>query len=133
MMKKSKIVSYTSEELKQMHGQSDWEANAAMTDEEIEAAIASDPEEAEMHKGWMQRGIVVRHRARFVMCIDNKGHEASLTRRRVYKVIPDEKADQHKMIRLLDDSGQDTLFPGTYFVPVQLPIEAEQNFEAVVA
>src|SRR3954454_14804606 len=51
-MKKSKIVSYSSEELKQMRGQSDWEANAAMTDEEIEAAIASDPEEAEMHAGW---------------------------------------------------------------------------------
>ncbi len=61
-MTKSEIVSYTSEEVKRLPDESDWEANAAMTDEKIEAAIASDPEEAEMHKGWMNRATAVRHK-----------------------------------------------------------------------
>src|SRR5215213_3514157 len=48
IMKKSKIVSYSSEELEQLPSESDWEANAAMTDEEILAAIADDPDDAEL-------------------------------------------------------------------------------------
>lgn len=54
-MSEPRIVRYTSEELDQLPDESDWEAAATMTDEEIEAAIASDPEEAAMHDGWMER------------------------------------------------------------------------------
>jgi hypothetical protein len=39
--------------------QSDWARNAAMTDEEIEAAIASDPDEANLDDDWMEQGTVV--------------------------------------------------------------------------
>lgn len=45
------VVSYSSEELDQLPDESDWEANAAMTDEEIEAAIASDPDETARTEG----------------------------------------------------------------------------------
>lgn len=133
-MKKSKIVSYTSDE-RQMADESDWAAADAMTDEEIEAAIASDPEEAEMHQGWMQRATVVRAKPRFVMCIANanKDNKVRLTLRRVYKVIPDEEAAARQMIRVVDDTGEAYLFPASSFVPVQLSVEAELNFDKVIA
>jgi hypothetical protein len=130
-MKKSRIVSYTSEEVKQLPDESDWAASAAMTDEEIEAAIASDPEEAERHEGWLKRGRVVRPQPRYVMCINNKGNEASLTLRRVYKVIPDENAEHRKMIKIVDDTGGEYWFSASCFVPVQLSLEAEKSFELV--
>jgi hypothetical protein len=60
-MSKSQIVSYTSEELKQRQSQSDWAAADAMTEDEINAAIASDPEEAALGDDWLERGkITVR-------------------------------------------------------------------------
>ena len=59
-MQKSKIVSYSSEEIKRLPDQSDWARNAAMTDEEIDAAIASDPDEADLDDNWIKHGIVVK-------------------------------------------------------------------------
>jgi uncharacterized protein (DUF4415 family) len=59
-MTKSKIVSYTSEELKRMPSQSDWARADAMTDEEINAAVASDPDEAGLDEEWMKNAIITR-------------------------------------------------------------------------
>ena len=63
-MKKSQIVSYTSEELDLLPDESDLAAAAAMTDEEIEAAVADDPDEAEMGTNWMDRAVVIRRPAK---------------------------------------------------------------------
>jgi hypothetical protein len=71
--------------------------------------------------------------ARYMMCVANEGNEVSLTLRRVYKVIPDEKGEKRKMIRIVDDTGEDYLFSASAFVPVQIPEEAEHNFELAVA
>lgn len=70
---------------------------------------------------------------KYVMCIANAGNAASLTLRRVYKVIPDEAAAQRKMVRVVDDTGEDYLFPASCFAPVQLPEEAEKSFALTVA
>jgi uncharacterized protein (DUF4415 family) len=59
-MSKSRIVSYTSEELRHMPSQSDWERADAMTDEEIDAAVAADPDEAGLDEEWMENAIVTR-------------------------------------------------------------------------
>jgi hypothetical protein len=69
----------------------------------------------------------------YVMCIANGGNVASLTLRRVYKVIPDEKAERRKMIKLVDDTEEAYWFPTSCFVPVQIPQEAEQTFMTVAA
>lgn len=71
--------------------------------------------------------------AKFVMCIDNEGYPVDLTVHKVYKVIPDEKAERRKMIRIVDNSGEDYLHSASRFTPVQLTVEAEQNFELVPA
>lgn len=61
----------------------------------------------------------------FVLCIRNDDCE-DLERRKVYRVIPDKKADKDGYLRVIDESGEDYLYPAAYFIRVQLPQEAEQ-------
>jgi hypothetical protein len=71
--------------------------------------------------------------AKFVMCIDNKSHPIDLTLHKVYRILPDEKGEKHGWIRIVDDTGEDYLYPARKFVPVQIPEEAERSFDLEVA
>ena len=57
----------------------------------------------------------------FVVCLKNEGYEASLEPRKIYQVLTDREAESHKMIRLIDESGEDYLFPASLFSPISLP------------
>jgi hypothetical protein len=65
---------------------------------------------------------------RFVLCIRNEAYEASLERRKIYRVIADAKAEAEGMVRLVDESGEDYLFPSEYFVPIEVPAEGNVAF-----
>ena len=56
-----------------------------------------------------------------VVCGKNKGFAASLERRKIYVSIADEQAQSHKLIRVIDESGDDYLYPQKMFVPISLP------------
>ncbi len=60
------------------------------------------------------------------MCVDNSSYPASLELRKIYEALPDARAAEHGMIRVLDESGEDYLFPEEYFVPVDLPKTTRQ-------
>jgi hypothetical protein len=64
--------------------------------------------------------------AQFVVCVKNKGYAASLELRKLYQVVADGGADALGQIRVIDESGEDYLYPEAYFVPVQLPQSAEK-------
>jgi len=57
----------------------------------------------------------------FVVCLKNNGYEASLEPRKIYQVLPDKEAERHKMLRVIDESGEDYLFPVSLFSPISLP------------
>jgi hypothetical protein len=57
----------------------------------------------------------------FVICTTNGGYEVSLERRKLYEVLPDSEAEKHAQIRIIDESGEDYLYPESFFVPVKLP------------
>ena len=57
----------------------------------------------------------------FVVCIKNNGYEASLEPRKINQVLSDKEAESHKMIRVVDESGEDYLFPVNLFSPISLP------------
>ncbi len=57
----------------------------------------------------------------FVVCLKNGGYEASLEPRKIYQVLPDKEAENHNMIRVIDESGEDYLFPSGLFSPISLP------------
>ena len=64
----------------------------------------------------------------FVVCIRNEGYSASLELRKIYQVIPDARAAEHRLIRVIDESGEDYLYPVDYFVPIELPQAVEKVF-----
>ena len=57
---------------------------------------------------------------RFVICIDNSEYPASLEKRKIYESLPDPKAEKHGQIRVIDESGEDYLYPTEYFVDANL-------------
>jgi hypothetical protein len=57
----------------------------------------------------------------FVVCLRNAGYEASLEPRKIYQVVPDREAESHNMIRVIDESEEDYLFPASLFAPISLP------------
>ena len=57
----------------------------------------------------------------FVVCIENKGYAASLEKRKIYVPLPDRAAEKHGLLRIIDESGDDYLFPKTFFREIALP------------
>lgn len=57
----------------------------------------------------------------FVVCLKNKGYEVSLEPRKIYQVLPDLDAAKHQQLRVIDESGEDYLFPANYFTFIELP------------
>ena len=57
----------------------------------------------------------------FVVCIDNSEYPASLEIRKIYEVVPDAKAKKLDQIRIIDESGEDYLFPEDLFEAIELP------------
>jgi hypothetical protein len=66
---------------------------------------------------------------KFALCVKNDDCD-DLEKRKVYRVISDEKAEKDGYVRVIDESGEDYLYPAAYFIRLQLPQEAEQ---AIVA
>jgi hypothetical protein len=56
-----------------------------------------------------------------VVCVKNDGYDVSLERRKLYVSIADPVAERHNQIRVIDESGEDYLYPRDYFVTVELP------------
>lgn len=63
--------------------------------------------------------------ARFVVCVRNEDCE-DLELRKVYRVLPDEAAAEDDYIRVVDESGEDYLYPASYFFRVEVPEAAEE-------
>ena len=59
--------------------------------------------------------------AQFVLCLNNRGNEASLIRGKVYQVLPDERATKDNLVRVIDESGEDYLFAKAQFTDVEFP------------
>ncbi|MGA7557462.1 MAG: hypothetical protein WCF61_17635 [Terriglobales bacterium] len=67
-----------------------------------------------------------RAEPKFVVCVKNRDYAAALELRKLYQVVSDEAAAKLRQIRVIDESGEDYLYPQEYFVAVQLPQSAEK-------
>ncbi len=56
----------------------------------------------------------------FMLCVRNKGCD-DLELRKVYQVLPDASAAKEGYVRVIDESGEDYLYPADYFLPIALP------------
>lgn len=65
---------------------------------------------------------------RFALCVTDL--EPDLQIRRIYQVLPDRSAAKSEYVRIVDDSGEDYLYPASYFVPIALPQTARRALSA---
>ena len=63
----------------------------------------------------------------FVVCVNNDDYAASLELRKLYEVLLDEEATKHRQLRIIDESGEDYLYPESFFAPVELPALSEER------
>ncbi len=62
-----------------------------------------------------------RAAARFLICVENKGYRVSLEKRKIYVALPDAMALKHGQVRVIDESGEDYLYPKSLFLPITVP------------
>jgi hypothetical protein len=65
---------------------------------------------------------------KFHLCVNNEAYPASLEVRKVYQALPDAAAASRGFVRVVDESGEDYLYPSDYFVAIKLPREAALAF-----
>jgi len=66
----------------------------------------------------------------YLLCVDNKDCE-DLQKGKVYPLLADAKAKREGYVRVIDESGEDYLYPESIFVPVDIPVKAREALEAV--
>lgn len=66
------------------------------------------------------------------MCVKNQGYEASLEVRKIYRVLGDATAQAHRLVRVVDESGEDYLYPRANFLPVILPLATRRALRSAV-
>jgi len=67
---------------------------------------------------------------KFAVCVSNEDYEASLELHKIHRVLPDEDAAVDSDIRVIDESGEDYLYPADWFVFIELPRALEKSFVA---
>lgn len=63
----------------------------------------------------------------FVVCLRNEGYAASLELHKIYRVLPDAQADRDGDMRIIDESGEDYLYPKDWFVRIEVPEAVEAS------
>ena len=71
-------------------------------------------------------------RKRFAVCLRNEGYEVSLEKRKIYEVLPDLEAERHDQVRVVDESGEDYLYPESFFAEIELPQPLRRALSASV-
>jgi hypothetical protein len=64
---------------------------------------------------------------KFAVCINNADYPASLELHKIYRMLPDEDAAVDGDVRVIDESGEDYLYPAEWFVPIELPQAVEKS------
>ena len=65
-------------------------------------------------------------RQKFMLCIENRDCD-DLEVRKIYQILPDEDAAKDGYLRVIDESGEDYLYPKTYFIAIELPIKVQEE------
>ena len=72
------------------------------------------------------------HPTKFVICLRNKGYEASLEPLKIYRLLLDRDAEKHKLMRIVDESGDDYLYPASFFKQIELPQPIRRAIRAAI-
>ena len=70
----------------------------------------------------------INNQKKFAVCVENEGYPVSLELRKIYVRLPDEKAKRHGLVRVVDESGEDYLYPARFFVSIRVPQAVQEAF-----
>ena len=87
------------------------------------ASLAVAPAKTSRGRGASPSGKLEPH---YAVCVRNDDYPASLELRKLYPVLEDSFAAQHGMVRVIDESGEDYLYPNEFFVRIDLPAAIEK-------
>jgi hypothetical protein len=76
---------------------------------------------------------MTEHAKQYAVCIRNDGYEESLDLRKIYEVLDDATGAKHDMMRVVDEEGEDYLYPRAWFLPIELPQNIAAAFRELVA
>lgn len=76
---------------------------------------------------------MAKRKRRFVLCVKSGSYRASLVPRKVYRVLEDPAAEARSLLRVIDETGEDYLFPASLFVPIDVPEKAAPAFKVEAA
>ena len=62
----------------------------------------------------------------YAVCVNNDDYPAALEVGKIYRALPDTTAAKHQMVRVIDESSEDYLYPATCFIPIELTAEIEK-------
>ena len=63
---------------------------------------------------------------KYVVCVNNDDYPAALELGKIYRTLPDTIAEKHQMVRVIDESSEDYLYPAAYFIPIELTADIEE-------
>jgi hypothetical protein len=69
----------------------------------------------------------IHQNVRFAVCVNNTGYPVSLELHKIYRILPDEDAESDGDLRVIDESGEDYLYPAEYFILIELPQAVEKS------
>jgi hypothetical protein len=70
---------------------------------------------------------------RYGVCVNNRGNPAALEVRKIYRLLDDADAESRGLVRVIDESGEDYLYPQGFFVPIEVPPTAVKAFSKTSA
>jgi hypothetical protein len=65
----------------------------------------------------------------FAICINNSGFEASLEKKKLYEFLYDEELVKQKLIKIIDESSEDYIYPEDFFIKMEIPEKIKQKLE----
>ena len=74
------------------------------------------------------KNLLIKMENIFVLCINNMHYESSLEQRKIYQAFQNDFIKKNGLIRVVDETGEDYLYPAEFFVPITIPKEAENIF-----
>jgi len=94
------------------------------------ASVARNSRSSGSSTGRKRRGRV-GSAPHYVLCVNNAGYPASLDLGKLYRCLRDPKAMRHAMWRIVDESGEDYLYPSDWFIEITLPAAAKRRLAAI--
>ena len=72
---------------------------------------------------------MMKNSRKLFVCIHNEGYAVSLDVRKIYQGVTDVDAEKMGLIRIIDESGEDYLYPKACFAPISLPVAVRQELK----